>query len=1293
MATNRATIFDRLNARLAEFDTVQADTSVDFLAGREDVLPPSADQLRQQRVSLRESAGLGPAATFREFARPDVTAVVQEQAPIELRPFLQTFSFEEQPTIGAPRPGREILFPEPERQLPGLQQAPERLIPPEVVRFLPTALQALGEISGFTIQNPESKFFDLSPEEQQRFLTVQQTAATVSGTREQFDRLLGQAGFGDIDDPFLPFGSTAGFAQEFARGLGLEAQPAVEAAPLPQLAGRFGGEIVKFGALIGALQAAGLGGVAADVGAGLISGTQRELQAEEFDPLAPFAEAAELGTFGAVLRLPFAIRDASKATAAAGRPTEATDILKALTRRPVVKPTTKVGVDQQKSAEEAIEALVKVETQGRPPKEGLVVANIGTDGNIYYGLPGELHLNLTEKFGDVVRANIPAETPIWKKIGFAGPDGKFLTRKEALTKTKVKPSQSVEGQLDALDLREQTISPFRIGGAQQTLKQANAIANVYGKIDLTGKAKTGTFKERAKDALLRVNTLLADDLAPLEFVEKKIRGVDKLDWRKIDPISSPTMMARAAARAASGKARIMLLHGTFDLNGQTTGPGLRDILKPVADDFTNFVTYSVARRAVELHGRGINPGVSLQDAQLAISALDNPIRLVAHEGVTRFENNVLKYLVDAGGLSEDAARTIMDLNKSHIPFKRAIEGRTFIGGGGKKLADLGSPVKPIRGSDLPIRNPIASILENTTAIISVADKVRVGKALIELTEQFPTAQTWIRKIKAPVESRRVSVESIKRQLENAGVDLAEADMNQVLDIYSSGGIYRGKDNVVSFVREGKREFFKVDERLYGTLKAMDELHLHPMIDFLLGRPARAIRLGATGLNAGFGLITNPLRDAFTFGLQTEFTSGSPLLIGRGLMKRLNPTDDINLLFKRSGADFSQFLGMDRRSMKRTIDEVLANTETKRALNIVKHPIEAAKDLFSITEAAPRLAEFEGALRFAEQRFGPNSPQAFILGNIASAEATVNFRRAGALGKYINQMIPFWNAQIQGVSRFARFAKANPTKAAIKGIAAVTIPTIGMWMLNKDRPWYREAPAWMRYGFWNIETGVNPDGSPRILRIPRPFEWGVAFGTAPEMALDYWYSIDPAVVEQGLDYMREQTIPIGLDHIPPGMKIPFELASNYDYFRERPIDPLFEMKYKAPEDRFSPFTIETAKFLGRQFGMSPRKIQFLLSSTTGGLAVDVARTAERITGVAPTQADLPANIPVVGRLFQRTQTPEARVRNIGFQKRELISRIRSLRKAGQGELANEELRRFNIRFPDFAITNKDLRRKR
>jgi hypothetical protein len=448
---------------------------------------------------------------------------------------------------------------------------------------------------------------------------------------------------------------------------------------------------------------------------------------------------------------------------------------------------------------------------------------------------------------------------------------------------------------------------------------------------------------------------------------------------------------------------------------------------------------------------------------------------------------------------------------------------------------------------------------------------------------------------------------------------------------------------------------------------------------ILGAPARAVRLGATGLRAGFSLITNPIRDAFGFAMQTEFSRGTPELIGRGLYRKLRPGDPMHQLFKRSGSDFSQYLGIDRRQLKNAVHEVLASDAKRKTLNVLRHPIEATKALLSVTEAGPRIAEFEKAYKKGGELYGQESVDARIMASIAASDVTVNFGRMGTVISSVNQLIPFFNAGIQGVSRFNRYMLEHPVKGGLKGAAIITTPTVILWNINKDEQWYKELPAWQKYGFWNIKVGDNKDGSPLILRIPKPFEWGIAFGSAPEAALNYFYNKNPEELKEAIGQMIEYVNPIDL---PTVIKIPIEVWANYDFFRERDIDPFFEVKYKEPEDRYSPYTTETAKKIGKTFGLSPRMIEHVIGTSTGGLGMDIVRTGEGVG--MPSTIKTPADYPVVGRLFGRSQPPIERKERLKYLKQQEITEIKKLRKAGKLEEAKNKIKYWNNKYPDFKI---------
>lgn len=92
--------------------------------------------------------------------------------------------------------------------------------------------------------------------------------------------------------------------------------------------------------------------------------------------------------------------------------------------------------------------------RGDLPASGLAPANLAEDGNIYVGRQGGSHFDVIEQF--------PKNEGKWTGgTGFVTPEGKFLNREEALewveaNEGPIRPSSNMEGELDALDYRDQS---------------------------------------------------------------------------------------------------------------------------------------------------------------------------------------------------------------------------------------------------------------------------------------------------------------------------------------------------------------------------------------------------------------------------------------------------------------------------------------------------------------------------------------------------------------------------------------------------------------------------------------------------------------------------------------------------------------------------------------------------------------------------------------------------------------------------------------------------------------------
>ena len=844
-----------------------------------------------------------------------------------------------------------------------------------------------------------------------------------------------------------------------------------------------------------------------------------------------------------------------------------------------------------------------------------------------------------------------------------------------------------------------------------TWREQGAAERLYSQIDFDGKQSIKNFGRFLKRTTYEIRRLLEDDLIFLDRFERQVMGVKSISGAVrdliINPAVSPTAMARHSAKTAEARAESMVLDGVFDFSGQDVYKSLVEILRPVRDDIKNFITYGISKRSIELHGRAIQPGFDLGDALYFVDKFETEIFKKVHKEFKEFQDRVFQITIDAGVISVKQAEVILSLNVEYIPLKRSFERgeiESAFTGVGNKIAHPGSPIKKIKGSGRAVVNPLQSVIQNTAQIISASDKTRIIRAIVKLVESKEGFGNWVENIPIPKVPVKITLESMKKSLSDVGIDVDNnVDMEQILTFYTNGRQYSGKDNVISFWHDGKMKLYELDPDLYKTLKAIDKVQLPPIIDFIFGKPARAVRAGATGYRAGFALITNPMHDIFGMALQTEYARAAttPYISMRAIIKRIKgrKNDKIVKLFKRSGVEFGNFVGIDRKNLQSAVDSVLGSPARMKEFNIVEHPIQALsiilrsihfygrkfiegyKQTISVTESGPRLAEFEAAYKTLEKKWGEKSIGAFIGASNAAADVTINFRRAGVWGQTLNQMIPFFNSVVQSPFKFGRYVRAHPVKAALKGMVGLTLPTLTLWWLHKDDEWYKEMPAWLKYGFFHFPLGGTGDKPAVIIRIPRPFVWSTVFSATPEMIWNFLYDKDAGELKKTMKHLTFETAP---PMLPQSIKVPVELWANYDFFRDRNIDPYWDIEQKNPEDRYSPYTSETAKFIGKQFSLSPRKIEHAIGSSTGGLGMDLIRAGEGSVG----KIKQPADIPVAGRLFVRKKTEEQRRKKIKYERDKKVAQIKKLVNKDRRGQAKSVMDSWNRRFPNNAI-NFDL----
>jgi len=605
-------------------------------------------------------------------------------------------------------------------------------------------------------------------------------------------------------------------------------------------------------------------------------------------------------------------------------------------------------------------------------------------------------------------------------------------------------------------------------------------------------------------------------------------------------------------------------------------------------------SYRVAKRALELNGRGIETGIDVETAREVVNAGQDKLEPIVKR-VQEWSDRALQYFADSGGVSKEELKFIRAMNQDYVPFHRLLEDDPFSVKGAK-----GTGLRRIKGSSDLLQDPERVMRENVKALIKMAEKNRIYNRLVDLQESAPEGAPKIMQKKSasqyPIE---VQQQEVARFLRKHGVEEDSIPPEGLT-------IFRPKqDNLQSnefqFKREatGKREVWQILPEYADAVKALGYRPAEMNIFTKLATyPAKALRTG-TALSPDF-ILRNIWRDQLTATVQSKY-SQLPFVDALKSVGSMWKNDEAWQSFLQSGA-FSGGIG----NLKGFLDGDLysLNKETgfiDSAWNVVRHPIHALEIFSTYAENVPRFTEFRksGAVG--------GTFDDMVRGGFAAREVTVDFQRAGETARKYSPLIPFMNVGLQGTDRFIRRFKENPKQTLALATATMTLPSVINWFNNRDDSRYKSAPAWQKHLFWLIPTDhweqaaskedwdsrpsdlkrVGSDGRLEVnngivLRLPKPFEVGILFGTLPELALDAFYRKDPSAFKEFDNTVIQAFIP----NVAPTAAVGIaEHLSNHSFFLDSDLVSPHQEQF-LPEDRYSSYTSETAKQIAKIIGYVP-----------------------------------------------------------------------------------------------------------
>ena len=748
--------------------------------------------------------------------------------------------------------------------------------------------------------------------------------------------------------------------------------------------------------------------------------------------------------------------------------------------------------------------------------------------------------------------------------------------------------------------------------------------------------------------LQKAYTKTTDNLHPLfRFMETMLDKKLNSEW-EVELDKNPYIMARMA-RAAKKIAEVMVNFKGVTPEGRIEGKSLAEILKPIKSELEDFTAWLVAKRAAELHNRGIKTGFDHADVEITIHELEKPIYLEVQKDLEAYQNNLLDFLVDSGMVSQEQADNWKALNQFYVPFYRFFDDEYRFSGkvSSKRYADLNKPIKGIKGSERSIIDPLESIIKNTYTFIDLAAKNKVGLAIAKLADDPDVVgKGWlIHEVKTPMEPQKVNLKQLKSDLVGAGIPeeiIDMVDLDKWATVFRPVQFARTKEkqeNILTVYQNGKPRFFKVHPELYETIMAIEPNTSSVLTQFLA--PFVAVKRAlATGFNPNFIFGRNPVRDAQTAQFFSKYGFVPFIDTLRGLSHVLK-RDEIYYEWLVNGGGMSTMISLDRKYLRGELESILKDEHKTRPRDLVKKGWQWYLALAEGLEEATRVQVYAKGKEAETKARGADTKEGRIWAAYASREATLDFQRYGTVGKAVNNFKAFFNANVQGTDKTLRYIKhqikTNPVGFIMRAFLRITLPSLLLYLMNKDDAEYWELPEWRRDLYWNIKIAPG-----RWMTVPKPEVLGVFFGAIPERFFDYVNTNDPEAFEELGKNVAESLLPATSvwDLVPDAVLPILEVTANYDSWRGRQIETMAD-RNKPPEERYGMWTSETAKAIGAMFGVSPKKVEHLMEGYGSGTVSFLLDMIDLMTEVGRSKSDIWSSIPVVSSFVTSSyRSPES-----------------------------------------------------
>ena len=642
---------------------------------------------------------------------------------------------------------------------------------------------------------------------------------------------------------------------------------------------------------------------------------------------------------------------------------------------------------------------------------------------------------------------------------------------------------------------------------------------------------------------------------------------------------------------------------------------------------SDFSDYLVIKHAIEWinEDKRVYADDTLNDAEYLKQEVQKyekkyPMYKHVSEELYEYQNELLKQWLVAGGLmTYDDVKELKQSYPCYVPFQRDVGDVNNISSKAKgSISNQNTGIKRAKGSGLDILSPIESIMINTEKYIKSAERNTVMREIADFVQKNPGFGYLLEEVEPDRSPNSIDAFPVKAQVmeilkaENINSDLyfdIDEALNKALGTSLTEWVVKdnqGRD-IVYVSENGEKKFFQVhDKELLIALNGLNKPQLNGVIKFMSGA-SRVMKATTTGLNVFWSLRSNMFRDfdsAYKYSKEKNFAvfvKDYVTAMGNAITK-----SDKYKEYQAAGGGYSSII-----SNPKTLTSILNKlykTDEGKIRTFLKNKmqlIELIEGISDVIEAGPRFAEYERVLKETG-----NKRKALL----AADEITVNFKRKGSLTNTIEPFFSYFNAGVQGVSKFVTtLADKNTNKSFIvKSMVMAVISSALIFGWNRkfdDDDEYEKLSAYKRNNYYNFYIGNG-----EFISIPKSKD--TAFLNSLFENIIYELTTDNHDFYENFknfsSYVFDTFLPAGIPNpveINSIFSIPEQILSDTTLFgsvaeamsnQNYMGSPIVPSQYEnlEPWAQYDEHTTAIAKWLGNIFNFSPMKIDHIITSNTG-----------------------------------------------------------------------------------------------